>query len=323
MNRIIFVVAALIALVVLIAGIFWFQKTPELAPSDPADTLATPAIPDSPYWTDQDRWVEVAGLPVRVRMSGRENAPVIILVHGFSVSLESWDGWAGDLSADYRVIRMDLPGHGLTGPDPEQRYSVPQTAQFIGDLMDSLGIDQANIGGNSLGGLAAWRFAANNPDRVSSLILVSPGGYSINGVTENPVAVPAAVQAYFRSAPPAFVSAATATLYGDPARLDPAVPERISALMRHDENGAAMVTRLEVFTLPDPEADLARVSAPTLILHGERDVMIPVDHSRAMAAVIPGAQLVTFDNLGHVAHEEDPVRTLIAVRAFLNDGDDE
>ncbi|GJL98000.1 MAG: alpha/beta hydrolase [Hyphobacterium sp.] len=321
MNRTFSVIAALVALLALIIGVFWFQNMRPLTPSETVDMGTTPEIPDSPYWTDEDRWVEVGGLQVRVRMSGREGAPALILVHGFSVSLESWDAWADDLSADYRVIRMDLPGHGLTGPDPEQRYTVPQTAEFIGNVMDSLGIDRATIGANSLGGLAAWRFAANNPHRVSSLILVSPGGYSINGVTQEPVAVPAAVEAYLRSAPPAFVSAATATLYGDPSRLDPSVPERISALMRHGENGAAMVARLEVFTLPDPEADLARVLAPTLILHGERDVMIPVDHSRAMAAVMPDARLVTFENLGHVAHQEDPAGTLIEVRAFLNDGE--
>lgn len=277
------------------------------------------AIPDSPYWTDADRWVDIAGLRTRVRIEGPADAPVLILFHGFSVSLESFDAWAAELSADYRVIRPDLPGHGLTGPDPQRRYSVPDTANFVGDLLDALQIETAIIGGNSLGGLAAWRYAADHPDRVNALVLVAPGGYSINGVTEDPVAVPAAVRAYLLNAPAPFVTAATAQLYGDPSRLDPAVPERIAALMAREGNGAAMVERLEVFTLPDPADDLARIPVPTLILHGGADRMIPIDHSRQMSTVIPDARLVTHDDLGHVPHQEDPARTLGDVRNFLTE----
>jgi len=323
MSRTVIMGAAILVALALIVGVILNWPSPSTPETDTESTARVSEIPDSPYWNADDQWVEVAGLRTRVRQTGPQDASPIILVHGFSVSLESWDAWAVDLSTDYRVIRADLPGHGLTGPDPEKRYSVPQTAAFIGDLMDALGIEQAIIGGNSLGGLAAWRFAADNPDSVSALILVSPGGYSINGVTEDPVSVPAPVDAYLRMAPAAFVSAATAQLYGDASRLDPAVPTRIAALMAYDENGAAMVERLEVFTLPDPEADLARVTAPTLILHGERDAMIPVDHSRNMAQIIPNAHLVTFDDLGHVAHEEAPDRTLAEVRAFLQQGDNE
>jgi len=327
MSRRMIMGAAILVALALIAGVILNWPGPSTPGTDPNTETAATAdfsqIPDSPYWTADDQWVEVAGLRTRVRQTGAPDAAPIILIHGFSVSLESWDAWAEDLSTDYRVIRADLPGHGLTGPDPQKRYSVPQTAAFIGDLMTAMDIDQAIVGGNSLGGLAAWRFAADNPDRISALILVSPGGYSINGVTEDPVAVPAPIDAYLRMAPPAFVSAATAQLYGDASRLDPAVPTRIAALMAHDSNGAAMVERLEVFTLPDPESDLARVTAPTLILHGERDAMIPVDHSRDMAQIIPNAHLVTFDDLGHVAHEEAPGRTLAEVRAFLQQGDSE
>ncbi|MEE2565678.1 alpha/beta fold hydrolase [Hyphobacterium marinum] len=288
-------------------------------PAQNVPAVAAADIPDSPYWTDADRWVDVAGLRTRVRIEGADDAPALILIHGFSVSLESFDAWAADLATDYRVIRPDLPGHGLTGPDPESRYSVPQTADFVGGLMDTLGIDTAIIGGNSLGGLAAWRFAADHPDRVTALVLVAPGGYSINGVTEEPVAVPAPVAAYLLNAPAPFVAAATAQLYGDPSRLDPAVSERIAAMMARDGNGAAMVARLEVFTLPEPGADLARITAPTLILHGGADRMIPLDHSRQMSAAIPNARLVTHDDLGHVPHQEDPQRTLGDVRNFLSE----
>ncbi len=304
----------LLALVLLVAGgAVWLL----LGPVEDAGVETAEAV-DSPYWNAAtDRFVDVDGVTARVRVEGPNDAPVLVLVHGFSHSLESWDGWAADLLADYRVVRMDLPGHGLTGPDPQQRYSVPQTVDFLAGLLDALEIEQAHLAGNSLGGLVAWRYAADHAGRVDRLVLVSPGGFSINGVTEDPVPVPIGVSFYLTQAPEAMVAAATGALYGDVSRLDPTVPERVHALMRREGVGEAMVERLEVFTLPAPEADLARVMAPTLILWGERDAMVPVEHAALFEAVLPDARLVTYPDLGHVAQEEDPARTLVDVREFL------
>ena len=303
----------LLAVVLVVAGVAaWFVFGRAGEPS--GETVATI---DSPYWNrGTDRLVDVDGVTARVRIEGEAGAPVVVLVHGFSHSLESWDGWAADLAADYRVVRMDLPGHGLTGPDPLQRYSVPQTVDFLAGLMDALGIERAHLAGNSLGGLVAWRYASDNPERVTDLVLVSPGGFSINGVAEEPVPVPIGVSFFLTQAPEAMVAAATAALYGDASRLDPAVPARVHALMRREGVGQAMVERLEVFTLPDPEADLARVDVPVLLLWGERDAMVPFEHAARFEAALPNVRLVTYPDLGHVAQEEDPARTVSDVRAF-------
>ena len=285
MSRTVIAFIVLAALIV-IGAMAWMLTRPA---ADPA--LDQAARLDSPYWTDADRLVDIDGVMARVRSEGPADAPVIVMVHGFSYSLESWDGWAEDLSADHRVIRMDLPGHGLTGPDPLQRYSVPQTVEFLGALLDELGLDHVTLAGNSLGGLVSWRLAAQRPDLVDRLVLVAPGAYSINGVTDQPVAVPMGVSFYLTSAPEAMVAAASAGLYGD--------------------------VRLEVFTLPDPTADLARVQAPALVLWGGRDVMIPVEQAARIAADLPQAELIIHDDLGHILHEEDPARTVADVRAFL------
>lgn len=279
-----------------------------------------PLTVDAPWWTADDRLVEVEGMTVRVRLEGAETAPPLVLIHGFSHSLESWDAWAGELSADYRVIRMDLPGHGLTGPDPRQRYSVAETVTFVSSLLDELDIDRAALIGNSLGGLVAWRFAAEEPERVERLVLLAPGGFSINGVTEEPVAVPMGVRFYLTQAPQPVIAAATQSLFGDASRMDPDMPARVHGLMRREGVGEAMVQRLEVFTLPDPRAELARVKAPTLIVWGGADIIVPPDHAARFVAAMPNATLAMFDDLGHVPHEEDPARTLVAVREFL-DGD--
>ena len=169
MSRwIIILVALLIAALLATVWIAQRSSAPQI------ETVEGPPI-DSPYWGDSDRWIDVDGVTARVRLEGPEGAPVLVMVHGFGFSLETWDDWAEALAADYRVIRMDLPGHALTGPDPQRRYSVPETVEFVASLLDQLAVEEATIIGNSLGGLVSWRLAASRPDLVGRLVLIAPG----------------------------------------------------------------------------------------------------------------------------------------------------
>ena len=143
---------------------------------------------------------------------------------------------------------MDLPGHALTGPDPQSRYSVDQTVDFVENLMAELEVDRASLIGNSLGGLVSWRLAARRPDLVEKLVLLSPGGFSINGVTEDPVPVPVGVSFYLTQAPQPMIAAATTGLFGDAARMPDGMAQRVGDMMRFEGVGQALVDRLEVFT---------------------------------------------------------------------------
>lgn len=265
----------------------------------------------------ETRMVEMDGAQIRVRLEGPADAPVIVLLHGFTMSLESWDGWAERLSADYRIVRYDLLGHGLSGPDPLARYAPDERVDVLGRLLDALDIERATLGGNSFGGLVAWRFAAANPERVERLILVDSGAYSIYGVTENPVPVPDAMRSYLLTVPLAGVQASAMQIYADPTRLPEGRIEQIQQMMAQPGNGEAFIGHLEEFVLPDPEADLARVTAPTLILWGEEDRVIPLDHARRIEAAIPDARLITYPGVGHAPQEEIPAETAADVRAFI------
>ncbi len=306
---------ALVVIVLAVVG--WMLFKPE--PAADLRPASERPIPSSPYWSENDSWVDADGMTFRVREQGLADGPVIVLIHGFSYSLESFDAWADALAADYRVVRFDLPGHALTGPDPLQRYSVDETVALTAALLDALALDDVTLVGNSLGGLVSWRLAAEQPERVSRLVLLAPGGFSINGVTEEPVAVPAPVAFFMTSAPEAMIGAASTGLFGDATRMPPDLPSRVHALMRQPGVGQALVERLEVFTLPAPEADLARVEADTLILWGELDRMIPADHGPRFVEAMPSAQLEVLSGLGHVVHEEAPSESLAVVRAFLAD----
>ncbi len=269
------------------------------------------------YATADDRFLDIAGARVRVREEGDPAAPPILLIHGFTHSLETWDGWAEALKSDYRVIRYDLLGHGLTGPDVRSRYAPTERADFVGEVLDALNIEKIAIAGNSLGGLAAWRFASNDPDRVSALILISPGAFPLNGVGDQPAEIPAAMKAYLLTAPEAGVKTSAEIIYGDDAKIS---EERVTVMrdmIRREGNGAALIKSLEEFTLPDPTDALAKIEAPTLILWGEGDILIPIDQGRQIEALIPNATMITYPGVGHAAQEEAPVETVSDAMTFL------
>jgi pimeloyl-ACP methyl ester carboxylesterase len=299
------ILGALILIAVLAIAVFVFL-TRSGAPDQPVE------LP-----TGADRYVEAAGQTWRVREEGPAGAPALVLIHGFSHSLETWDVWAEDLSRDYRVIRFDLPGHGLTGAREDGAYSVADTVTQVAALLDAAAPERFVLGGSSLGGLVSWRYAADHPDRVEALVLLSPGGYPIHGVTDEPAPIPLPVRLYLNTAPEVGVRAATRSLYADPSRVTDEQVARIREMMTAPGVQDALLQRLELFTLPDPEPDLARVTAPALLVWGAADVMVPAAHAARFEAVMPDARVVILENAGHMPMEEAPEDSLMVVRNFL------
>lgn len=277
-----------------------------------------PAALEARYATAADRFVDVDGQRVRVREEGPADAPKIVLLHGFTFSLESFDGWAQGLAETRRVIRYDLSGHGLTGPDALQRYSIDERVAFHDKVMEALGVERADLAGNSLGGLIAWRYAAARPERVGRLILIDAGGYSINGVADTPLEAPPPMKAYLLTAPASGVAAAFGAIYGDDAKI---TPERLALardMLRRRGNGKAAIEHIGEFTLPDPAGELAKVAAPTLILWGGADALIPPAHAEKFDAAIADSFLIVYDGAGHAPQEELPAQTLEDAQMFLD-----
>ncbi|WP_411818986.1 alpha/beta hydrolase [Hyphococcus formosus] len=271
------------------------------------------------YLKPNDRLVEIAGATVRVREEGAADAPALLLIHGFSHSLETWDGWAEALKSDYRVIRYDLLGHGLTGPDPMERYAPTERAAFIGDVLEALDLDQVLIAGNSLGALAAWRYAATNPEKVSRMVLISPGAYPFGEVGDQPAPIPPMMKFYLLNAPEAGVRASAELIYADDAKITDERVKVMGDMIRIKGNGEAMIKSLEEFSLPDPTDDLAKVTVPTLIMWGEGDNIIPIAHGSKMETVMPNAKLLTYPGVGHAAQEEAPQQTAHDADTFFKD----
>jgi pimeloyl-ACP methyl ester carboxylesterase len=276
---------------------------------------------ESRYSRGVSDFVDVNGLRFHVRIEGPADAPPVILIHGYSSMLHSWDGWVGDLAQNYKVIRYDLAGHGLTGPDPSGLYSPERDAALLLALMDKLGLARAALVGNSLGGQVAWNFAARHPDRVASLTLIAPGGYPRPGFDFNvKPTLSSAVKLSPYIYPRDKLTQILGFLYADPQRLTPQMIAFYHDLNRAPGVRRALVERLSQYILHDPGERLRSITAPVLIVWGEKDIMVPfaTDPGKFMQNM-PHARLVTFPDLGHVPQEEDPARSLLPVKAFLQE----
>jgi pimeloyl-ACP methyl ester carboxylesterase len=278
------------------------------------------AVLEDRYRATPADFLPVDGLRLYVRDSGPRDAPSVILLHGFGASLQTWDGWAAALSARHRVIRFDLPGFGLTGADPTGDYSDRRTVQVLAALMDKLGLAHAALVGNSLGGKIAWNFAATYPNRVDHLVLVSPDGFASPGFEYNKRAdIPWMMKLLPYTLPKSLLRQSIAPAFADPALLTPPLMTRYYDMMRAPGVRTAMLARMAQVMLEPPEAALHRITAPTLLIWGERDAMIPYGNAADYLRNIPGARLVSFPHLGHVPQEEAPAKSVAPVIAFLDE----
>lgn len=294
--------------------------------------IALSWAPDVPVAQLKERWapppskfVAVQGMQVHYRDEGpRDDAEPIVLLHGTSASLHTWEGWARELRATRRVVRFDLPGFALTGPSPRNDYSIDAYVAFVAAMLDTLRLQRVVLAGNSLGGQIAWSFAATHPERVARLVLVDASGYppeSLKNAPSLPIGfrianTPGLRWLMQRTLPRGVVESSVRNVYGDPARVTPELVDLYVAMTLREGNRQALGRRFEQGYTGNV-ALLARIQAPTLILWGGRDRLVPLEAGERFARDIPGARLVVLPALGHVPHEEDPQATLREVVRFL------
>jgi pimeloyl-ACP methyl ester carboxylesterase len=262
--------------------------------------------------------LQVGPWRLHVRDSGPRDAPAVLMLHGFGASLHTWEAWAQALSATHRVIRLDLPGSGLSEPDSANDYTDARSLQLVLALMDQLGVSRASIVGHSIGGRIAWTLAARHPERTERLVLVAPDGFASPGFEYGQVAkVPAVLGAMRYVMPKAVLRMNLAPAYADPAFLTDELTTRYHDLMLAPGARDAMFKRLEQTVLTNPVPLLNTITAPTLLVWGAADAMIPVTNAQDYLGAVKGSRLVTLPGVGHLPHEEAAQASLQAVADFL------
>lgn len=303
----------LLALMVLAGAALFLFRTPD---TDPAAMRAKYGGPTS-------RYVDIGGgLTVHLRDTGPRGAPVLVLVHGSNASLHTWQPWADRLGTRYRIIRFDLPGHGLTGANPSGDYSTRAFVDVVERVRAKLGIARFALAGNSMGGGVSWHYALAHPDRVSALILVDSVGQPDPSGETPPLVFRIARMPVIRNlativTPRSLIADGLPQAFANPKLADDKAIDLYWELLRYPGNRAATIERFATPSDPATPAQLRGLKLPVLILWGAEDHLIPVSSASWLHANIPGSRLIVYPDSGHVPMEEVADRSAADVAAFL------
>jgi pimeloyl-ACP methyl ester carboxylesterase len=245
----------------------------------------------------------------------------IVLIHGTGSSLHTFDKWAETLKTQKRVVRMDLPAYGLTGPFPSRNYSIDNYTKFMEAFLAARGIKHCILGGNSLGGQIAWQFTVRKPEMVSKLILIDAAGYPIKSKSV-PIAfrlarTPVLNQIMKFITPRNMAKMSVENVYFDKTKVSEALVDRYFDLTLREGNRQAFVDRLTTVQTSDNLPKIKTIQQPTLVLWGEQDLLIPVEHAHHWHDDLPNDTLAILKNMGHVPMEESPKESLEPVLSFL------
>jgi pimeloyl-ACP methyl ester carboxylesterase len=311
-----------ITLTILAAVFIALLLVPFVLPIAPLkDTVSERELAD-----EDSRFVRVGDLDVHYKAHG-EGERVALLLHGFGSSVFTWEEVLDALPEEWRVIAFDRPGFGLTsrplawqGDNP---YAPEAQRRLLLDLMDELGLSEAVLVGNSAGGTLAVEFALEHPERVSSLILVSPAIYEGGGapgwarpllnLPQMDRLGPLIMRQFGGDPGEAFLRAA----YDDESRL---TPERLAghrrALRAHDWD-KALWELTKASRAPAVAGRLSELQLPVLVVSGKEDAIVSPELSTRLARELPNAQLVLLAGCGHLPQEECPQAFVRALEPFL------
>lgn len=266
------------------------------------------------------------GLTVHIRDQGPRNADAIVLIHGSNASLHTWEPWVTQLQQDHRIVTLDLPGHGLTGARPDARYDYQAYVALVDRVLQSLGVTQAVIGGNSMGGGVAWNYALAHPEKLKGLVLIDAAGAPSQKARHMPIGfrlarTPGINQLAKIITPRGMFEASLKTSVYDSAFATPAMVDRYWELNRYPGNRAATMARFAQAATNQPAsaAQLAAIKVPVLILWGEEDNLIPVASARWFHKALPGSRLIIYPKVGHIPMEEIAEKSAADLKTWLRD----
>ncbi|MFM7358207.1 MAG: alpha/beta fold hydrolase [Sediminibacterium sp.] len=292
--------AILLAGVLMVFGFIFYRA------DQPADIVY------KKYARPVSKQIPIMGMQVHVTDEGNPtDSTPLLFIHGTSSSLLTWENSTEILKKDYRIIRFDLPGFGMTGPNRDGNYSTAFNNQFIDSLLDQLHLNRVIIAGNSLGGSIAWQYALHRPERVKGLILVDAAGIAplrkMKGAIGFKIAqIPVLNKLMSVITPRFLVKKSLEDAYGNPKKITDSLVNQYFDLLTRDGNRQALVNRIRTGWGYTDSSVLRNIDCPTLILWGRKDNLIPVENAGVFWRQIAKSQLHIWEELGHVPMEEDP-----------------
>ena len=271
------------------------------------------------YEYPDSHYLDLDGMQVHYRDTGGDR-PVLLLLHGMYDSVHGWEAWCEQLHKDFRLIAVDLPNYGLTGPHPRGMFDHIYS-DFLNAFTQALKVSSCHVAGNSLGGWAAWEFAQRYPDKVQRLVLIDSAGFFIwPPLLLMLLGLPFAVPVTARMKAPRFVIRHTLqqVVHNHELITDDLI-NRYTDIVRLEGNLAAN-TRVVHFLrnrMGFDTSGLKDIRQPTLVMWGEEDHWMPVSHVRRFCNAIPNSRSIIYPECGHMPMLERPKQSAMDVRAFL------
>ena len=269
------------------------------------------------YTDSNSKFISVDGLEVHYKDEGR-GFPIVLL-HGTSASLHTWDAWTKELIKNYRVIRMDLPAFGITGPNATNQYDLETYNRFLEQFLNQLKVDNFVLAGNSLGGSIGWYYASDHQEQVKQLILLDPGGFPSE--KEHPLIfrlaeIPVVNQLLKHITPRSFVKDNLKEVYFDDSKISEALIDRYHQMILREGSRKAFIEKANLEVQDDTDR-LSLVKAPTLIIWGEDDLWIPVGNAVRFMKELANSSLIVMKETGHVPMEERPAESVAHALKFI------
>jgi pimeloyl-ACP methyl ester carboxylesterase len=275
------------------------------------------------YATYPSSFIDMDGMQVHYRDEGlkKDSLLPIVLIHGTGSSLHTFDEWTNDLKFERRILRMDIPAFGLTGPFPDKDYSIDHYVDFIQHFLVANGIKRCILGGNSLGGNIAWQFTTKYPHMVDKLILIDAAGYPMVSKSA-PIAfriarIPVLNNILTFITPRFMATSSVENVYADRSKVTGELVDRYFELTLREGNRRALIDRIQLPLDSTAYPKIKSIQQPTLVLWGEQDLLIPVSVAQRFHEDLPNDTLVIMKNVGHVPMEESPKESLAIIKAFL------
>ncbi len=291
----------LILLLVLVATFFIF-RTPD---TDRAEMTAKYGSNASEFLDDGN------GGQIHYRDQGNKEGPAIVLIHGSNGHVQTWDRMVELMQDDFRLISLDLYGHGLTGPNLSANYDANSMIGAVTKVLDKAGVAKAVWVGNSMGGWLSWRAALAEPDRVSGLVLVDASGAQTSEKVKPYLGARLAQssigQLLLPEITPRFlVKSSLEENYANPELITEQLVDRYWEMLRFPGNRQAAVDRAGVDREPEKWKEVGNIEIPTLLLWGDQDSVVPVSHGKAFDLALPNSRLIIYPDAGHLPMEEIP-----------------
>jgi len=269
------------------------------------------------YENEQSKFVVINGLSVHYRDEGKGYP--LVLLHPSPSSLQTFDRLTEELSKKFRIIRLDLPGYGLTGPNAEGDYSLKWYMQFLDSFLTALHVDSCHLAGNSFGGRLACEYAYEKPGRVKKLVLMDSDGYPVKdaGVFAMKMARTSLLRPVVRYVTPKFFIAMNLKeVYGARYEVPAETVDRYYDLMLRTGNRDTFIA-MSNHKPEDSSGHIKTLRNPTLILWGGDDSIFPPRYAELFHKDIPGSRVIVYSGVGHIPQEVVPEKIAADILAFL------